>query len=98
MSEKYHNKSQAALAAVMSELMSDGFPELSLAEVTERTGLTTDTSFRTLYNAQQFGWIEKLPGERYRLSQFWPKLGYRYFERLVEERNALHQRIQEFRA
>jgi DNA-binding IclR family transcriptional regulator len=79
------------------ELLAEDFSEYSAAEIRKQTDIASDAVFRTLKTLHEAGWIER-HGDRYRLSNRWPKIGYAFGEHLVEERNKAHQRLQEFRA
>ena len=80
--DKYITKSQLTLCRVMDLLAGEGpdpvkgFPERSLGEIANELELKTDKVLRILYLLHQRGWVDKNADKRYRLSQYWPKLGY----------------------
>ena len=102
-SDKYITKTQETLCRVMDLLAGagqtagTGFPELSLGEIAHNLELKTDKILRTLYLLHQRGWVERNADKRYRLSPYWPRVGYRFGEKLVLEREQARQRLQEFR-
>jgi len=63
----YTNDSQQNLLAILTFLGHSPLEAKTLAEVETFTGLSKDQAFRTLWNLEHAGWVEK-SGQGYRLA------------------------------